>query len=510
MRVRRSLWNFLSMMVLMVVTMLVGIKASPLLTFWLGEGPFGAVQVMKDATGLLTLLELGLSGALGPLMIRSIGLNNEVDLQKAVVAGSRSYLRVSLSIIIVGLALTPTVSWFTRGLTAAEVNDLRLAWVVGLGVFVPMTLLPLRSVIEAEQRGYIINLLLTAQSLLMTGMALTLARSRWGITGQSIALVTAVWIFHVILATMVFRAHPGLFKQCLTAPADPQTRKAMRGLSWPVLLINIFGRLGMLTDNLVIARGLGAGRVTSLFYTQRLVVLGQLVLQGIGNATWAALADLHAKGEVALFNRRLIELSRLVSMLAAVGLGPVIAYNHAFFRLWANVGEVYEGDFVVVVASVNVFLVSLQSLWCWCFTATGQVRRIVPLTIAGAVLNLSASIILVNYVGVVGPLLGTSLGLGLVGLWVLPLQLKWTFGTSPLSMVKAVLPSFIWALASASMLWWLTRFHQPTTWLALAFEMSVAALLSLAFSVAFLLSPEERSMWRARLLPASFRQGTSA
>ena len=265
----------------------------------------------------------------------------------------------------------------------------------------------------------------------------------------------------------------------------------------------------MLTDNLVIARALGEKKVTSLFFTQRLVVLGQLVLQGIGNATWAALADLHAKGELALFNRRLVELSRLVAVLAAVGLGPVIAYNHAFFRLWTNGNQIYEGDFVVVVASVNVFLVALQSLWCWCFTATGQVRRIVPMTVIGSTLNLTASIILVHYVGVVGPLLGTSLGLGLLGLWVLPLQLNKAFGTSPLELVKAALPSFLWAVVSASGLRWLTRFHQPESWLTLGLEMSIAALLSLAFSAAFLLSTEERSMWRTRLVPARFRQGAT-
>lgn len=510
MRVRRSLWNFLSTLVLTLVTMIVGLKASPLLAFWLGEGPFGAVRIMTEATGLLTLLELGLSGALGPLMSRAIGQNNEADLHKAVVAGSRGYLRVSILIIGVGLVLTPIISWFTPGLTAGQVNDLRLAWVVGLGAFLPMAFLPLRTVVEAEQRGYIINFLLTAQSLLMTGMALTLARSKWGITGQSIAVVTAGWFFNFVLATMVFRSHPGLLKQYLWAPTDRETRNAMRGLSWPVLLINIFGRLGMLTDNLVIGRAIGEKKVTSLFFTQRLVVLGQQVLQGIGNATWAALADLHARGELILFNRRLVELSRLVAVLAAVGLGPVIAYNHAFFRLWANSGEVYEGDFVVVVASVNVFLVSLQSLWCWCFTATGQVRRIVPLTVIGAVINLSASMILVNYVGVAGPLLGTAVGLGSVGLWVLPMELKGAFGTSPLALVKATLPAFLWAAVSASGLWSFTRFHQPTTWLTLGLEMSVAALLSLAFSVAFLLSAEERTMWRTRLVPARFRQGASA
>ena len=50
-----------------------------------------------------------------------------------------------------------------------------------------------------------------------------------------------------------------------------------------------------MTDDLVIGGMLGPALVTSLYFTQRLATLVQALLQGIGSATWAALADLHAR-----------------------------------------------------------------------------------------------------------------------------------------------------------------------------------------------------------------------
>src|SRR5439155_824777 len=152
------------------------------------------------------------------------------------------YVRVSLTAVVVGLSLTAVIGWAASGLDRAGVADLRWAWVVGLLGFLPLVCIPFRAVLEAEQLGYRVNLVLTAQALLIT--------------------------------------------------------------------------------------------ITSLFVTQRLAVLMQGLLQGIGNATWAALADLHARHEHEASNQRLIELTKLGAVLAVAALAPIIAYNRRFVALW--------------------------------------------------------------------------------------------------------------------------------------------------------------------------------
>src|SRR5262249_17783462 len=156
----------------------------------------------------------------------------------------------------------------------------------------------------------------------------------------------------------------------------------------PALLLQLSGRLSILTDNLVVGGLLGAARVTSLHNTQRLASLCQTVLQGIGGATWAALAELHARGERQTFNPRLVELTRLVAILGAAALAPAVAYNRAFVKLWLGPDGpdfTYGGDLVIAVAAVNVVLLAEQSLWAWCFSATGNVRYVVVPAVAAAV-----------------------------------------------------------------------------------------------------------------------------
>ena len=175
------------------------------------------------------------------------------------------------------------------------------------------------------------------------------------------------------------------------------------------------------------------GMVSSFFFTQRLTTLAQALLQGIGNSTWAALAELHTRQEYETFNRRLIELTRLGSLLAAAGLAPIVAYNRYFFKLWVLDPTVsYGGEAVVLVAAYNAILMPAIALWIWCFTATARVRLIVVPVLISSVVNLSLSIILTSYFGLlVGPLLGTLLANLGISLWSFPWLLHGFSGRRP-------------------------------------------------------------------------------
>jgi O-antigen/teichoic acid export membrane protein len=498
-RVRRSILNFGTSALFLVVTTLVALKSTPLLIKWLGEKRFGGSRIVFDTYGYLTLLELGLGGAIGPLLSRAIGLADERALRETVAAGARAYVRVALYTLAVGLALTPLVPRFAKDLIGAEVTDLRMAWVVGLGTFLTLPLLPLRTVIEARQLGYVVNLLLTAQALMITGLSLLMAWLDLGITGQAAAQMLSGWTYSLALAVIVTRANPGLFHAMLTVPTAPETRIALRNLSVPTLVLNISGRVSVLTDNLVVGGLLGTERVTSLVSTQRLVMVGQAVLQGVGGSSWAALAELHTQGERETFNRRLIEMTRMVAVLGVIGLVPIVAYNQAFFRLWLKGTVAYGGDLVAVLAAVNAVLLAEQSLWAWCFTATGKIREVVVQASVAAVLNLAVSVALTNRLGLVGPLLGTTVAFVAVGLWALPWRLNRVFGTPLVPLAKALGVPFVVGAAAAWVLHWLVSGRQPAGWGGLAVEMSLAALVMLVLSVALLMTAEDRSLWRVRL-----------
>ncbi len=507
MRVRRSLLNFGTTALLVMATMAVGLPATRWLRDWLGDSVLGGVKVVNDAFGWLALLELGLSGAIGPLLARAIGQGDDRTMHETVAAGARVYFGLVLGILALGLALTPIVPWFANGLTPSELVDLRRAWVLQLAAFAPLVLLPLRSIVEARQLGYIVNLLLLMQSLVITGLSLVMARAGWGITGQAASQVIGVWVFSLSLAAGVFWTHPGLLRAIFTIRTRPETRRGLRNLSVPNLVLNLTGRLGLMSDNLIVGRMIDTKNVNVLVQTQRLATMGQSMLQAMGNASWAALAELHAKGDIDTFNRRVIEMTRMVAVLAAIGLVPVIAFNHAFVRIWLP-GLEYGGDAVIVLAAINAVLLAEQSLWAWCFSATGKIGRVMPTAIAGAVVNVTVSILMTHYLGLIGPLVGSTVALMTVGLWALPWLLRRTFATPLAALARAVAVPFAVGSLAALALRVLTLNHEPVTWTGIAAAMSLTALVMAALSVVLLLTPEDRALWRQRLV--ALRAGASS
>jgi O-antigen/teichoic acid export membrane protein len=185
-----------------------------------------------------------------------------------------------------------------------------------------------------------------------------------------------------------------------------------------------------------------------------------------------------------------------VAVLAAVGLVPVVAYNRAFVRVW---GFRYGGDAVTILAAVNALLLAEQSLWAWCFSATGKVRELVAPAVAAAALNLAASVVLTYRVGLAGPLIGSTVGFVAVGLWVLPLKLRRVFGTPTGALAWAAGKPCVLAAAAALLLREWVRRHPPAGWAGLLTGMSLSGLVMLALSAALLLTAEERALWRQRV-----------
>jgi O-antigen/teichoic acid export membrane protein len=497
-RIRLSLLNFITTVLFLAVTMSVALFATPWLEAWLGRAQFGAFRVVIDCQGYLALLELGLGGALAPLLARALG--NERSLRQTIAAGVRAYLSVTLLTVTAGLALTPLIPRFVSQIMPATVTDLRRAWIIGMIGFLPLGLVPFRAILEARQQGYRVNLMLMGQSLMITVMSLVLAWSGWGITGQALAGALGTWTFYLVLTFTVLRASPGLLEAVWRLPGENATWRALWALSVPTLLLNLSGRISLMTDNLVIGGMLGAALVTTLFFTQRLAVLAQTLLLGVGSATWASFADLHARGEQILFNQRLVELSGLLAILSAAGLGPIVAYNSRFVALWLGPGFAYGGDIVIITSAFNAFLLGQLTLWYWCFGATGQIQRVVGVSVIASVINLAASLMLTRRLGLAGPLLGTTFASLVVGTWALPWLLKRTYGVSVWALLQATALPFCWGLLYTVGLWWVARCYPPPGWLALAIEMGLAALGFLIFGGAAVLAhPEKRALWQIRL-----------
>ena len=498
-RSRSAMLTWGAFLVFTAVTMVTGLVTTPLILRALGEDRYGVVRALTEAFGYLVLVGQGITVALVPALATARARGDDAAVHRTLAASLRLFGLTALGAVVLGLAALPGLTWLIQVAPALR-HELRAAWLVGLAGLPLMTLTPLKLLIEVNHRGYLVNLLMTLQGVVAALLSVVLARGGWGVTGVLFATLVASLLFHGLLLALAVKLSPGLPAAVVRARPERADWRSVLGHSGPTFVAMFSERIGVLSDSIVLSGVLGPAAATVLFVTQRLPSLGQTVLSAITNAIWPALAELHAREEFDAFNRRLIELTRLIVMLGVAGMAPVVAYNHQFVTLWVGPGQ--DGGLAIAVAgAANGVLLTLVLLYSVAFVSTGRVRLLAGPAALSAGVNLVASVVLSRLFGPVGPLLGTALAtLGVFG-WYLPWQLSRTFGTPVRGLLWAVAVPLAWGLPYA----WVLRVlaaGRLLGWFGLAIEVGLAALAFLTFGVWVILGADDRALWRARLWPS--------
>jgi O-antigen/teichoic acid export membrane protein len=492
-RTRNSAWNVAGGLIFALASAASSLLATPWLLRWLGAERLGAFKALTDWLGYLTFFELGLGGALMAALATKVGQGNQDAVVRMLAAGLRVYYQLTLVSFVGGVCLVLALPYVISPDNLSP-NELRTAGAVCL---LPLFLTPLlvfRALAEARQRGYISWLLLTAQVLVTTVLSLLTARLGWGLTGQGMAFAVAQVLPPLALAWDGARAYGGAWK----ASPGQEDRGVLWRLSWPTFVHMAADRIRLAADNILVAWILGPAAVVPFYLTQQLVTLAQFQLRGLGQATWAGLAELYARGDEARLRMRLLELTSLVSGLGLAVLAPIAAYNRFFIHLWVGL-DAYAGEAVTVIACFNALIWSIYTLWGWVMLGTGHIRRWAPFTILSTLVNLVVSVIGTAMIGLVGPLLGTTTGFLLVTSWALPRALHQVLSIPPWILWRAALAPLRWGLPFALSLRAIASYHHPGGWLEFFAVVGLGSTGGLALWWRLSLESEERLAWRTRL-----------
>ena len=492
-RTGRSFGNFITGLLLQALTMGISLLSTPLLLRWLGDERWGAFRAASDWAGYVGLLELGVGGALLALLAIAVGQGDRQKVRLTLATGIRVYLQIMALMVLAGAALGLFITHLVqvKGTLASELQN--GYWVGIMGILL-LPLYPFQLLADASQRSYIKNAFLLVQSFLITFLSLLLAWAGFGIPGQYLAVLLGGISFQFSMSWDGLRRYPDVFAAVADRQSQLPIEKQLRQLNWPTFLLSLSGRIGLMTDNIIISYFLGPAAVVPFFVTQRLAMLAQTQTQSISNATWAALADLHIKGEREKFNARLIELTQLVAVMGIAFMVPIAAYNPYFVKLWVGQAR-FSGEGVNLLVAVNGFLLGLLSLWSWCFGGTGNVAKLVLPATLGSGTNLMVSLFGTQVFGTIGPLLGTFVAFVTISLWWLPLLLRQVFGTSVRQLFKAVAKPLGVGIPYAVGVWWFARSHTPWGWLGLVSEMGLSAVLYLILAWLLVLNSGDRAAW---------------
>ena len=491
-RTQRSAWGVASGLAFTVVTLITGLVSTPWILHWLGPERFGTFKVLMDWIAYLALLDLGMSGSVIARLAPVVGRDDRPAVRALLAASLRLYLWLMAVMLLAGVGVVFVLPYVVPayGISATEMR------IAGLLLLLPLLLTPssvFRALAEARQRVYRVSLLLTLQAVLTTGLLILTAWLGWGLVGQSIATFLAQIPAAVVLVRDGLRDYRGVWRERPSGEA----MRSVWSLNWPTFTFTLSSRFALHSDTVIVAWAMGPLLVTPFVLTQRLISIGLTQLQGVGNATWAGLVELHSQGHDATFARRVAELTAMISGLGAVGLGLIAVFNAHFIARWVGAPN-YAGDLVTVIACVNAWALAIFSLWGWLLSGTGNIGRWVPYALWFMAVNVTVSVGGTLLWGLVGPLLGTLVGFAAVHAWGMPRVLRSIFGIGVADLWRPALTPLVWALPYVAV-WWLIAREQGTLgWAALLAQMTVSGVGGLTLWWFLGLGPQARTVWRDR------------
>ena len=496
MRTIRSLINYGVSFAVDHFVMILGILATPYLIRYLGHESFGVVQVIKEWTAFLVILQMGTEGSLLVLMVKYYGEEKIEDLAKAVSIGVRVYFYV-MGISLVGLGIFVYFAPHIINHSKVLAQDISFGTLfAGLScLFLPFKAYIL--LLQAEQRTYLVQLISLLQSVLIIVLSVLFSWLSWGVTGYFIATFIGSAAYHLAGTLLSYRRNRSL-PVTLFSPVEKTMMGKLLKFNKSIFLSDLAGRFGLMADNIILSFFLGPKIVVAFYSTQRLLQIGGNQLTNIANATWASLGDLYARQKYERFNEILLEISHLIVILS-IGLYAILGFfNFSFIKIWLG-PEFYAGDLLTSVVAVNFALLPLQSFWGWCFVTSGTVTITYPYTILKAVINIIFSLYLTSSGIMEGPVIGTCISFLTIGVFITPWLLKKIFGIPLRKIIMIFVKPIGMGIVFATLVYSYHKNYPPEGWIGLMMSMFLFGISYLVLSWIFLLTSFQKILWIQRL-----------
>lgn len=400
------------------VLVLVNLIAVRWVLGYLGAERYGAWMTISSLLAWISIADFGLGNGLITSLSEAYA-HGRRDVAQRIVATAfwlLAMIAVVLWLILGGVALLIDWGWVfnVRSFDAqAEVN---LAVFVAL--FITLLGLPM-SIIEriyrAHQEGASANYWSALGSVLSL-IALMIATSLRGdlmwlivaFSGMALAVQmgSALWLFGW---------HMPWLRPTLAA-ADMTQSRGLVTTSLQLFILQIAALVILQTDNLIIARLLGAEAVTPYSVTWRLFNYASLLMAFTAPVLWPAYAEANARGDVAWMRRAFLRSSS-TNLAITVGLSLfLVIIGQWFVRIWTG-SEAAVAPFWVFAGMAVWNTISVMTTAT--FTFLGSLDRLRGPVVYGtlsAIANLIFSIIFAQWYGITGVIWATVLAYALFNL----------------------------------------------------------------------------------------------
>lgn len=413
-RKKSSFKNMITAVSSNVLTIIVGLVAQAVFIKILGSEYLGLNGLFSNVISMLGIVELGMGSAIIYNMYKPIAENNHEKIKSLMQFYKKSYRIITLIISIIGIMIIPFIKYIVDIESVTVGINVYLVYILFLLETICSYILSYkRSMLYADQKEYITNIIHMGYTILVNTMQLTFLYFTHDYYLYLIIKVMMRLVENIVISSYVNRRYSYLLDNNVTK-LDSKTEKDI----FQKIRALFFHKIGTFivsgTDNIIISKYLGL--VTVGLYSNYYMIINavQTVINHIIQATRASVGNLlvteSKTKQFDIFNKiRFVNF--WISCFSSI---CIFVIMDSFITIWIGYKFVLPTK-VLLVLVINFFIVSSRSTYGAFKEAAGifYEDRFVP--IIESLLNIVLSIIFVKKFGLMGVFMGT-IGSGLV-LW---------------------------------------------------------------------------------------------
>jgi len=413
-RKKSSFKNMITAVSSNVLTIIVGLVAQAVFIKILGSEYLGLNGLFSNVISMLGIVELGMGSAIIYNMYKPIAEEDHEKIKSLMQFYKKSYRIITLIISIIGIMIIPFIKYIVDIESVTVGINVYLVYILFLLETICSYILSYkRSMLYADQKEYITNIIHMGYTILVNTMQLTFLYFTNDYYLYLIIKVMMRLVENIVISSYVNRRYSYLLDNNVTK-LDSKTEKDI----FQKIRALFFHKIGTFivsgTDNIIISKYLGL--VTVGLYSNYYMIINavQTVINHIIQATRASVGNLlvteSKTKQFDIFNKiRFVNF--WISCFSSI---CIFVIMDSFITIWIGYKFVLPTK-VLLVLVINFFIVSSRSTYGAFKEAAGifYEDRFVP--IIESLLNIVLSIIFVKKFGLMGVFMGT-IGSGLV-LW---------------------------------------------------------------------------------------------
>jgi O-antigen/teichoic acid export membrane protein len=389
---------------------------TPFIIQALGTRRYGLWILLLAFLGSYELFDLGISGAVSRYVSRSLGTEDETEMNRFVTTSGAIFVLVGAVVALITAAVAAVIPLFLKD--PAEAALIRAAvLVLGFGMAAYFPLKIFHGALVANLRYDLLSKVSLARIILSSALTYGMLSAGYGLLTLALIAVAFRLAEGIAIVVLAYRVLPRLAIRpgLVTMSAARQ----LLGYGLKYFAAGIGDLLRFRIDAVVIAAVLNLNLVAVYDIGQKLSNIGKELVGSALNVMIPVFSRYEGQNNFESIRDKFVLFTRFGTMLAVFTGGSLVIYGRDLIRRWVGSGFA-DSYIILVILCVPMIIELTQSSSVQLLYGISKHHYYALVNISEAVVNLLLSLILAKLYGIYGVALGTAIGMAIFRSLILP------------------------------------------------------------------------------------------